>query len=78
MRSSGYPDRTVKQEVAANAAARLRSGQPLVEGLVGFDETVLPALETALADVQTRKAAWTLSRFAGNHVLAGSSPRLAN
>jgi MoxR-like ATPase len=48
LRASGYPDRTVKQEVAANAAARLRAGRPIVEGLVGFDDTVLPALETAL------------------------------
>jgi magnesium chelatase subunit I len=48
LRAAGYPHRTVKQEVAANAAARLRSGRPVVDGLVGFDETVLPALETAL------------------------------
>ncbi len=48
LRASGHVDRTVKQEVAANAAARLREGRPLVDGLVGFEETVLPALETAL------------------------------
>ncbi|MEE8602103.1 sigma 54-interacting transcriptional regulator [Euzebya tangerina] len=48
LRASGYPDRTVKQEIAANATARLRAGEPLVDGLVGFDQTVLPALETAL------------------------------
>jgi magnesium chelatase subunit I len=48
LRASGYPDRTVKQEVAANAAARLRAGEPIVPGLVGFERTVLPALETAL------------------------------
>ncbi|MPZ89928.1 MAG: magnesium chelatase, partial [Nitriliruptorales bacterium] len=48
LRASGYPDRTVKQEVAANAAARLRAGKPIVDGLVGFSETVLPALETAV------------------------------
>ncbi len=48
LRASGYPDRTVKQEVAANAAARLRAGQPLVDGLVGFERTVMPALETAV------------------------------
>ena len=48
LRAAGYADRTVKQEVAANAAERLRQGLPRVEGLVGFDETVLPALETAL------------------------------
>lgn len=48
LRASDHVDRTVKQEVAANAAARLREGRPLVDGLVGFEETVLPALETAL------------------------------
>jgi len=48
LREAGYPDRSVKQEVAVNAAARLRAGKPVVEGLVGFDDTVLPALETAL------------------------------
>ncbi|HWH32219.1 MAG TPA: AAA family ATPase [Egibacteraceae bacterium] len=48
LRAAGYPDRTVKQEVAANAAARLRAGLPVVDGLVGFADTVLPALETAL------------------------------
>ena len=48
LKDAGYPDRTVKQEVAANAAGRLRAGRPIVDGLVGFDDTVLPALETAL------------------------------
>ncbi|CAN5793049.1 ATP-binding protein [soil metagenome] len=48
LRAAGYPDRTVKQEIAANATERLRAGKPLVDGLVGFDQTVLPALETAL------------------------------
>ncbi|MBA2529049.1 MAG: AAA family ATPase [Euzebyales bacterium] len=48
LRASGHHDRTVKQEVAANVAARLSRGLPVVDGLVGFDDTVLPALETAL------------------------------
>ena len=48
LRRAGYPDLTVKQEVARNAAARLRDGRPLVDGLVGFEDTVLPALETAV------------------------------
>jgi magnesium chelatase subunit I len=48
LRASGYPERSVKQEVAANAARRLAAGEPLVDGLVGFEDTVLPALETAL------------------------------
>ncbi len=48
LRASGYADRTVKQEIAANAARRLREGREIVDGLVGFADTVLPALETAL------------------------------
>jgi magnesium chelatase subunit I len=48
LRASGYVARTVKQEVAANAARRLAQGSPVVEGLVGFDDSVLPSLETAL------------------------------
>jgi magnesium chelatase subunit I len=48
LRASAYPERSVKQEVAANAARRLAAGEPLVDGLVGFEDTVLPALETAL------------------------------
>jgi magnesium chelatase subunit I len=35
-------------EVLRNAAARIASGQPLVEGVVGFEDTVLPQLENAL------------------------------
>jgi magnesium chelatase subunit I len=48
LRAREYPDRSVKQEVAGNAAERLAAGLPLVEGLVGFEDSVLPALETAL------------------------------
>ena len=48
LRASGYPERSVKQEVAANAARRLAAGESLVDGLIGFEDTVLPALETAL------------------------------
>ncbi len=38
----------MKQEVRRNAAARIAAGQPLVDGIVGYDETVLPQLEHAL------------------------------
>ena len=48
LRAAGYSDRTVKQEIADNAVRRLRQGRPLIDGLVGFGDTVLPALETAL------------------------------
>jgi len=48
LRDSGYEDRTVKEELRANLVARLRSGDPLATGIVGYDDTVLPELERAL------------------------------
>jgi magnesium chelatase subunit I len=48
LRASGWISRPVKDEVRANAARCIAAGQPVVEGLVGYDNTVLPALENAL------------------------------
>jgi magnesium chelatase subunit I len=48
LRASGWRSRSVKEELRANAAARIAAGQPLVEGVVGYDDTVLPELERAL------------------------------
>jgi magnesium chelatase subunit I len=38
----------VKEEVRRNAAARIAEGEPLVQGVMGYEETVLPQLENAL------------------------------
>ncbi|MGZ4684670.1 MAG: magnesium chelatase, partial [Oryzihumus sp.] len=48
LRASGWEPRTVKEEIRANLLGRLRSGEPAFPGIVGFDDTVLPELETAL------------------------------
>ena len=48
LRSSGWHDRSVKEELRHNAVARLRSGSALFPGIVGFDDTVIPAFERAL------------------------------
>jgi len=48
LRESGWESIPVKEEVRRNAARRIAEGRPLVEGLRGYDETVLPQLETAL------------------------------
>ncbi len=45
---SGYTPRTVKEEIRANLVTRLREGETAFPGIVGFDDTVLPELETAL------------------------------
>jgi len=48
LRDSGWEPIPVKEEVRRNAAARIAEGRPLVEGVFGFDSTVLPQLENAL------------------------------
>src|SRR6266516_1704718 len=48
LRASGYLDRTVKEELRENLLARLESGEPLFPTIVGFDESVLPALERGI------------------------------
>jgi magnesium chelatase subunit I len=48
LRQSGWESRPVKEEVRANAMARMAAGQPIVTGLLGYDDTVLPQLENAL------------------------------
>ena len=48
LRSAGQVNRSTKAEIAGNLLERLRSGEPAFPGIVGFDDSVLPELETAL------------------------------
>ncbi|MGH9132133.1 MAG: AAA family ATPase [Acidimicrobiales bacterium] len=48
LRASGWQATSVKDEVRRNAVARIAAGRPVVEGVLGFDDDVLPALENAL------------------------------
>ncbi|MBV9666398.1 MAG: magnesium chelatase, partial [Actinobacteria bacterium] len=48
LRESGWESLPVKEEVRRNAAERIRSGEPLVERILGYEDTVLPQLENAL------------------------------
>lgn len=48
LRESGWVSRPVKEEVRANAVTRIAAGEPLVEGVIGYEDTVLPQLENAL------------------------------
>src|ERR671921_2765672 len=48
LRDTGYRSRSVKTEIRENLLARLRSGDTAFPGIVGFDDTVLPQLESAL------------------------------
>jgi magnesium chelatase subunit I len=48
LRESGWESVPVKEEVRRNAAARIAAGTPIVSGVVGYDDTVLPQLENAI------------------------------
>jgi magnesium chelatase subunit I len=48
LRDAGWESVPVKEEVRRNAAARIAAGQQLVEGVLGYEDTVLPQLENAL------------------------------
>jgi magnesium chelatase subunit I len=48
LRASGWTPRPVREELRANLLARLRAGEPLCDGVLGYEDSVLPALENAL------------------------------
>jgi magnesium chelatase subunit I len=48
LREAGWESVPVKEEVRRNVAARVAAGKPIVDGVLGFDDTVLPQLENAL------------------------------
>lgn len=48
LKDSGYIHKTVNQEIQANLIARIRAGQPVFEGLWGYEDTVIPQLKKAI------------------------------
>ena len=48
LRAAGHQSRTTKEELRANLQQRLAAGAVAFPGIVGFDDSVLPELETAL------------------------------
>jgi magnesium chelatase subunit I len=48
LRASDWRSRSVKDEIRENLIARKREGRPLFPGIVGFDATVVPAIENAI------------------------------
>ena len=48
LRDSGWTSRTVKQEIRAHAIEKIAAGEPLFEGVSGYEDTVMPQLENAL------------------------------
>ena len=52
LKQSGYKQGTVKEEMRRNLIARIRKGQPLFDGIYGYEETVIPQLENAILSGQ--------------------------
>jgi magnesium chelatase subunit I len=48
LRRAGIQPRTLREEIRTNLLARLRKGEPLFPGVLGYEETVVPAVENAL------------------------------
>src|SRR5688572_17030445 len=48
LRSGGYKSVSVKDELRANLIRKLKSGERLFPGIVGYDETVVPQLVNAI------------------------------
>ena len=46
--ASGWESVPVKEEIRRNAVARISAGEPLFEGVLGYEDTVMPQLENAL------------------------------
>ena len=48
LKSAGYRPRTTREEMRDNLLAHVRQGSRLFDGLIGYDETVLPEVENAV------------------------------
>jgi magnesium chelatase subunit I len=48
LKATGWVSRPVKEEIRSNAVTKIAAGEPMFEGVVGYEHTVMPQLENAL------------------------------
>jgi magnesium chelatase subunit I len=48
LKESGYSTRPVREELRDNLLRKVRAGEPVFTGIVGYDDTVVPAVENAI------------------------------
>ncbi len=48
LKAQGYARRSVKDELRSNLLAKLRRGEPIFRGIIGFDHTVIPQVQHAI------------------------------
>src|SRR5204863_1337406 len=52
LQASGYKVLTVKEEMRKNLVKKIRNGEELFPGIIGYDETVIPQIENAILSGQ--------------------------
>ena len=48
LRNSGFTSLSLRDEMRKNLVSKIRSGEPLFPSILGFEETVIPALQNAI------------------------------
>jgi len=48
LKKSGYTPKSIKEELRSNLISKLQSGKKVFDGIIGFDDTVIPDLERAI------------------------------
>lgn len=48
LKESGYTPRTIKDELRSNLVSKLSKGENVFEGIIGFDNTVIPQVQNAI------------------------------
>src|SRR5260370_24130302 len=52
LRESGYRVLSVKEELRENLIQKIRRGEELFPGIIGYDDTVIPQIENAILSAQ--------------------------
>jgi magnesium chelatase subunit I len=48
LKAFGYKSLSVKDEMRANLILKLKSGQPIFDDILGYEETVVPQVQNAI------------------------------
>ena len=48
LKASGYKDQSINEEMQANLSRKIKSKEPVFEGLWGYEDTVVPQLKKAI------------------------------
>ena len=48
LKASGYVSRSVKEELRENLIKQLKNKNAVMEGIIGYEDTVIPDLQTAI------------------------------